>query len=200
MSSKALTYGSVAVGVGLLGLALWRLKAASARKAASGSQSLRSLSVAVPVARVMKPQRFLVIHGLGMDKRGYVDVDKWGTTTLAQYNERIQAWADTAGATVTMVQTNELDEIKRLFSTCAAAGHTGVVINPGGFVNRSVEELGLHPIVNACGVPVVEVHYGNPLRRIQSSPVAGTATGMVCGLGVQSYTLALQGLLEMASM
>jgi hypothetical protein len=37
--------------------------------------------------------KFLVLHGLGMDRRGYVDVDKWGTTTLAQYNEFIQAWA-----------------------------------------------------------------------------------------------------------
>lgn len=41
--------------------------------------------------------KFLVLHGLGMDKRGYVDVDKWGTTTLAQYNEFIQAWAHKVG-------------------------------------------------------------------------------------------------------
>ena len=37
--------------------------------------------------------RLLVIHGLNMDKRGYVEVEKWGTTTLAQYNEQILAWA-----------------------------------------------------------------------------------------------------------
>ena len=44
--------------------------------------------------------KFLVLHGLGMDKRGYVDTHLFGTTTLAQYNERIQAWAAKVGCWV----------------------------------------------------------------------------------------------------
>lgn len=73
--------GVVVAGAALVG-ALIRLRAKPSIAA--------SPSLAAPAPRL----RLLVIHGLGMDKRGYVDVDKWGTTTLAQYNEAIMAWAE----------------------------------------------------------------------------------------------------------
>ena len=40
-----------------------------------------------------KAKKLLVIHGLGLDKRGYVEVEKFGTTTLADYNAAIDRWS-----------------------------------------------------------------------------------------------------------
>ncbi len=53
---------------------------------------LGSATIAMRPA-VRQPLKFLVVHGFGMDKRGFVDIERFGTTTLAEYNARIAAWS-----------------------------------------------------------------------------------------------------------
>ncbi len=59
---------------------------------ARDAQAALELAVAYFDRLMPRPVRFVVLHGLNMDKRGRIDVDKFGTTTLAQYNEFIHAW------------------------------------------------------------------------------------------------------------
>jgi 3-dehydroquinate dehydratase II len=94
-----------------------------------------------------------------------------------------------AGVVVQDLQSNDLATLKTAITTARDDGYAAIVINPGGFVAMPDSDLGFQEVVKAAGIPVVEVHYGNPLSRYVQSPLAPAAKGMVCGLGVQRYVL-----------
>jgi 3-dehydroquinate dehydratase-2 len=70
----------------------------------------------------------------------------------------------------------------------------GAVFNPGAFTHTSIA---LHDAIKGTGLPVVEIHISTVHAREafrQHSYVSSVAKGVVVGLGVQGYALAIQGL------
>lgn len=70
----------------------------------------------------------------------------------------------------------------------------GIVINPAAYSHTSVAIL---DALNACDLPVLEVHISNIHRREafrHHSYVSGVAIGVIAGFGTQGYQFALQRL------
>ena len=82
-------------------------------------------------------------------------------------------------------------------STRRSAAASGIVINPAGHSFTSI------PILDALKVfrwPIVEVHISNIHRRepyYHRSYVSYAATGVIAGLGVRGYVLALDAISEL---
>ena len=75
----------------------------------------------------------------------------------------------------------------------------GIIINPAGYSHTSVA---LMDALLAVDLPVIEVHITNIHRRESfrhHSYVSRAATGVIAGLGVQGYALALQAMAELAT-
>jgi 3-dehydroquinate dehydratase-2 len=73
----------------------------------------------------------------------------------------------------------------------------GIVINPAAFCYHSVAIL---DALKMCECPVVEVHISNIYRRDDwrsKSILAGTATGVITGLGIDGYRLAMEHLVQL---
>ncbi len=73
----------------------------------------------------------------------------------------------------------------------------GIVINPGGYSHTSVA---LMDAVLAAELPTVEVHLTNIHAREEfrrHSLVSRVANGVICGLGMRGYGLALTAIAEM---
>jgi 3-dehydroquinate dehydratase-2 len=71
------------------------------------------------------------------------------------------------------------------------------VINPAGYSHTSIA---LMDALKAVGLPVVEVHISNIHRREEfrhMSYVSKAATGVIAGLGIQGYALALRAIAEL---
>jgi 3-dehydroquinate dehydratase II len=71
---------------------------------------------------------------------------------------------------------------------------SGIVINPAAFTHTSVAIL---DALNAFEAPVIEVHISNVHKREEfrrHSYVSLRADGVIAGLGIQGYTLALRRL------
>lgn len=84
-----------------------------------------------------------------------------------------------------------IDKLQELGFSCQ-----GVVINAGGYSHTSVA---LHDALVAMPAPAVEVHVSNIFAREEyrhHSLLTSACRGMVCGLGLEGYRLAVEALLS----
>lgn len=71
----------------------------------------------------------------------------------------------------------------------------GIVLNAGAYTHTSIA---LHDCIRAIKCPVVEVHISNVHQREDfrhHSYISAVCKGVVCGFGLNSYRLAIEGLL-----
>jgi 3-dehydroquinate dehydratase II len=136
----------------------------------------------------------LVIHGLGMNMRGKVQVETFGRQTLPQYDAAIRAAAAELGVTVEIFQSNIEGEVVNRLYDAAESGIAGVVLNPAGF---AIGYRGLTVAIDQVGYPVVEVHVSSPATRGIISDVGKVCDATVTGFGIDSYCLALRGMRDL---
>jgi 3-dehydroquinate dehydratase-2 len=74
--------------------------------------------------------------------------------------------------------------------------YDGIVLNAGGYSHTSVA---IHDAISSIRTPVVEVHISNIYAREEyrrHSLLSDACKGVICGLGLTGYRLALEGLLS----
>ena len=72
----------------------------------------------------------------------------------------------------------------------------GIVLNAGAYTHTSIA---LHDCIRAIKCPVIEVHISNVHQREDfrhHSFISAACKGVVCGFGLNSYRLAIEGLLD----
>ena len=134
-----------------------------------------------------------VLNGANLGRLGTREPEVYGTTTYAQLVDVVETTARELGMQVQVRQTDDEAELLRWIHEATDAGDP-VVINPGGWSHTSVV---LHDALAAVRAPVVEVHISNIHAREEfrhHSYVSAVADGVIAGLGVEGYVLALQWL------
>lgn len=138
-----------------------------------------------------------VIHGPNLNLLGVREPDVYGTVTMKEIDERIRELAEELGIEVTICQHNsEGDVIDAIHQAGCEAD--GIVINPAGYTHTSVA---IHDALKAVPIPALEVHLSNILAREgwrERSMTAKACEGVIGGLGVESYLLAVRGIVAMA--
>lgn len=134
---------------------------------------------------------FLVLHGPNLNLLGQREPEIYGATTLEDINQQLQTAAKAAGHQLTTLQSNAEHELVNAVQQ--ARGNTDfIIINPAAFTHTSVA---LRDALAAVDIPFIEVHLSNVHRREafrQLSYFSELALGVICGLGAQGYSLALQ--------
>jgi 3-dehydroquinate dehydratase-2 len=139
--------------------------------------------------------RILVVNGPNLNLLGSREPDLYGTTTLAQIEQKLEQLANELGVDVDFFQSNH--EGGLIDTLQAAVGrYQGIVLNPGAYTHTS---LALRDCLAALNLPCVEVHLSNlhrrePIRR--RSLTAAAALGVIQGFGPQSYELGLTALVR----
>jgi 3-dehydroquinate dehydratase II len=143
----------------------------------------------------MKPLVY-VLNGSNLNLLGKREPHLYGTTTLAEVQTRVESLADELGMQVDFRQTNHegvmVDWLQEAFEKDAS-----VVINPAGFSFSSIPVLDATKLIKK---PLIEVHITNIHQRTEQyrhSLISLVARGVICGVGVQGYTLALRAVDEM---
>lgn len=135
--------------------------------------------------------RILVASGVNLDLLGRRDPEIYGRATLADMETLLRAEAP-AGTDLTFFQTND----EAAYLAKLGEGWHGAVLNPGAWTHTS---LALADRVVGLGLPFVEAHLSSLARREpfrHRSYTAAHALGVVQGFGIDSYLLALQGLVR----
>lgn len=94
-------------------------------------------------------------------------------------------------------QSNIEGEIVTWIQEALAKTAAGIVINPAGYTTTSVAIL---DAIFAVKLPVIEVHITNIHAREEfrhHSYISKGARGVICGLGIEGYALAITGLAGM---
>ena len=136
-----------------------------------------------------------ILNGSNLNMLGKREPHLYGTTTLAEVKSRCETLAPTLRLGCDFRQTNHeglmIDWIQEAFEKDAA-----VIINPAGFSFGSVPVLDALKLIRK---PLVEVHITNIHQRSEQyrhSLVSLAATGVICGLGVGGYSLAIRAVAE----
>ena len=80
--------------------------------------------------------KVLVIHGAGMNMRGKVNIETFGTMTLPEYDAKINEYADALDIEVEIIQSNIEGEIVNKLYEAHEAGYAAALINPSGYTTR----------------------------------------------------------------
>ena len=132
-----------------------------------------------------------VLNGPNLGRLGRRQTDVYGLTSYADLAEGCVRAGKELGLDVEVRQTDAEHEMLHWLHA-AADERAAVVLNPGAWSHYN------YAIRDACAIlngPLVEVHISNIHAREEfrhHSVVSGVATGVICGLGVDGYRLALE--------
>ena len=135
----------------------------------------------------------LVLNGPNLGRLGLREPDIYGAATHAELAALCVGGGAELGLDVEVRQSDAESELLGWLHEAAADG-TPVVLNAGALTHTSIA------LADACAMltaPLVEVHISNVYRRESfrhHSYVSAHASGVIVGLGVEGYVLALSGL------
>jgi 3-dehydroquinate dehydratase-2 len=137
-----------------------------------------------------------VLNGPNLNMLGSREPALYGAATLDDLEALCAETAQALDLAIDFRQTNHEGELITWVQECRDRAR-GIIINPGGYSHTSIA---LMDALLAAELPVVEVHLTNIHAREEfrrHSYVSRVANGVICGLGIRGYGLALTAIAEM---
>jgi 3-dehydroquinate dehydratase-2 len=150
------------------------------------------------VVKVFKERKlkFLIINGPNLNLLGKRDKTIYGSDSLSDINDYISGQFDSDS--FDFFQSNHegdlIDKIQQ-----AGNNFEGIVINPGAYAHYS---FAIRDAIEACVIPVIEVHLSNIYEREEFRRVSVTApacSGIITGEGKQGYIKAIEKIKDVYS-
>ncbi|MGX9962412.1 type II 3-dehydroquinate dehydratase [Roseomonas sp. F4] len=146
----------------------------------------------------MNPPLIVVLNGPNLNLLGTRQPEIYGSATLDDVEQLCAETAEQLGLAIDFRQTNGEGELITWVQECRGRAD-GIIINPAGYSHTSIA---LMDALKATDLPIVEVHISNIHRREEFrhlSYVSKAATGVIAGLGIQGYALALQAIADLVT-
>lgn len=143
----------------------------------------------------MSVKRVNVINGPNLGRLGKRQPEVYGSTTHDDLVALVEREARELGIDVLVRQSDSEAELLQWIHDAADAKEA-VVLNAGAFTHTSIA------LRDACAeltAPLIELHISNVHAREDfrhHSYLSGVATGVIVGLGVKGYALALRYLAD----
>lgn len=139
-------------------------------------------------------KKIMMLHSVNHNMYGKRDPKQYGTITLDEINRKILETAEEEKLQVDIFQTNHEGEMVDKIHQVFYEKYDGVIINPGAWTHYS---YAIHDALEILECPIVEVHMSNIFNREDfrsHSVIAPVAYGVIAGMGVSAYTLAVKAL------
>lgn len=137
--------------------------------------------------------KIAIINGPNLNLLGRRETDIYGNESFESF--LVQLKNKFNDVEINYFQSNVegelINEIQRV-----GFDHNGIILNPGGYTHTSVA---IGDAVAAIKTPVIEVHISNIFGREEFrkiSHVSGKAAGVITGLGLVGYELAVNYFIE----
>ncbi len=137
--------------------------------------------------------KIAIINGPNLNLLGKREVDIYGGESFENYLKTLHE--KYANIEISYFQSNVegelINEIQRI-----GFNYDGIIFNPGGYTHTSIA---IGDAIAAISTPVIEVHISNIFGREEFrkvSHVSGKAKGVISGLGLKGYELAVRWFTE----
>lgn len=145
-------------------------------------------------------KKILLLNGPNLNLLGQREPSQYGHETLQDVEKLCGELAKSLGYELEALQSNHegilLDRLHEAGQQVKRGECLGAVFNPGAYTHTSIA---LHDAIRGAEVPVIEVHISNVHAREEfrhHSYISPVAAGIVVGMGIYGYELAIRGLVN----
>ena len=138
--------------------------------------------------------KYFIINGPNLNLLGTREPDVYGSRSFEDCLKELRA--QYPDVELSYYQSNHegalIDKLHEVGFTA-----DGIILNAGAYTHTSVA---LHDAIRAITAPVIEVHISNVHQREEfrhHSLISAACRGVICGFGLDSYRLALEGILRL---
>ena len=135
---------------------------------------------------------FLLLNGPNLNLLGTREPEVYGETTLEEVVEKLSNISSKSGHELISIQSNAEHELVDQIHRAKDEEVKCIIFNPGAFTHSSIS---LRDALAGTEIPFIEIHISNIYSREdfrQKSFLSEIAVGIISGLGVEGYELALK--------
>ena len=134
---------------------------------------------------------FLLLNGPNLNLLGTREPEIYGSTTLVDVENKLTSLSLKEGHQLESFQSNAEHDLVDKIHEAKTKEVRCIIFNPGAFTHSSIA---LRDALSGIGIPFIEIHISNIYSREdfrQKSYLSDIAEGVISGLGIEGYELAL---------
>ena len=138
----------------------------------------------------------IVINGPNLNLLGEREQSQYGSVTYNELKNNCLKYSKSLEINIEFTQSNIEGEIVTIIQE-AKEKYDGLIINAAGFTHTSVA---IRDSLAIFKKPSIELHISNIYKREEfrhKSMISDVVTGIICGLGVNGYILAINAMREL---
>ena len=136
--------------------------------------------------------KYMLLNGPNLNLLGTREPEIYGSETLQDIETNLLAIAKEVNCDLICYQSNAEHELVDLVHSARDEEVKCIIINPGALTHSSIA---LRDALSGVGIPFIEIHISNIYAREdfrQVSYLSDIAQGVISGLGIEGYELALK--------
>lgn len=136
--------------------------------------------------------KYMLLNGPNLNLLGTREPEIYGSETLQDIETNLLAIAKEVNCDLICHQSNAEHELVDLVHSAREEEVKCIIINPGALTHSSIA---LRDALSGVGIPFIEIHISNIYAREdfrQVSYLSDIAQGVISGLGIEGYELALR--------
>ena len=135
--------------------------------------------------------KFMLLNGPNLNLLGSREPEIYGSVTLEEIEKKLGLMASESAHELICYQSNAEHDLVEQIHLAKKEDVKCIVFNPGAFTHSSIA---IRDALSGVEIPFIEVHISNIYSREdfrQKSFLSDIAEGVISGLGVEGYELAL---------
>ena len=137
--------------------------------------------------------KIIILNGPNLNLLGEREKSQYGSFTLKDIEKNCKQFAKQNNIDLSFFQSNIEGELVEKIQKSRNEQH-GLIINAGGYTHTSVA---IHDALKILKIPIIELHISNIYNREEfrhKSLISRTAKGVICGFGIEGYTMSLEAM------
>ena len=135
--------------------------------------------------------KFMLLNGPNLNLLGSREPEIYGSVTLEEIEKKLGLMASESGHELICYQSNAEHDLVEQIHLAKKEDVKCIIFNPGAFTHSSIA---IRDALSGVEIPFIEVHISNIYSREdfrKKSFLSDIAEGVISGLGVEGYELAL---------